>query len=57
MERKCMSVTEMAKVIGIARATAYNLVKQESFYPAFRIGKKILINVEALDRWVNEQTT
>ena len=42
--------------MNISRTVGYRLVHDESFYPAFRIGRKILINVEKLKQWNSEQT-
>ena len=54
MENKMtMTVSELSKYLGIGRATAYELVNSEGF-PSFRIGKKILINVDALKDWINQ---
>lgn len=48
---------EFAEVFGIGLSGAYKLVNSKGFYPAFRIGKRILISADALERWVSEQTT
>lgn len=50
----CMDVPEMGSLLGISRAQAYNLANSEGF-PAIRIGKRIVIPVDALKRWINEQ--
>lgn len=42
--------------MNISRTVGYRLVHNESFYPAFRIGRKILINVEKLKQWNSEQS-
>jgi len=42
IERLTLSVTEAAKVLGISRNTAYELVRQEQI-PYIRFGKRILI--------------
>ncbi|MBQ6960489.1 MAG: helix-turn-helix domain-containing protein [Clostridia bacterium] len=39
----------------MSRATAYNLTRQKSFYPAFRLGKRTIVSVQALHRWLEEQ--
>ena len=49
-----MSVEEMADAVGIGRALAYDLVKKPGF-PAFRISGRIIIPVEALKKWLNDQ--
>lgn len=53
----CISVSEMGRQLCISRAAAYNLANSAGFYPAFRIGQRILIRVEALERWLDEQTS
>ena len=50
-QKKNMSVEEFRVYMGIGRATAYELVNSDGF-PSFRIGKKILINVDALEEWI-----
>lgn len=57
MEQKAnMTVQELKDVIGVSIVTAYNLANRADFYPAIRIGRRILINRKALDRWLDEQT-
>ena len=51
-----MDVKTMANDLNIGIVTAYQLVNSEGFYPAFRIGRKILINREKLQQWLNEQS-
>lgn len=54
MENCCITVSEMGKRLGVSRAMAYNLVNAKGFYPAFRIGKRVLVRVEALESgWMN----
>lgn len=50
-----ISVMEMGKKLGVGKCTAYKLANEPGFYPAFRVGKQIRINVEALREWMNEQ--
>lgn len=56
MEKICITVSEMGKRLGVSRAMAYNLINTQGFYPAFRIGKRVLVRVEALEKWLDEQT-
>lgn len=56
MEAYCITVSEMGKRLCISRASAYNLANRADFYPAIRLGKRLLINTDALHRWLNEQT-
>lgn len=51
-----LTVEEMANQLNISRVTAYNLSKQKDFFPAFRIGNRILIGASALSLWVDKQT-
>ena len=46
-----LSVAEMAETLGISRTTAYELVNREDF-PSMRIGQRIIVPVDALDRWL-----
>ncbi|NCC88297.1 MAG: DNA-binding protein [Clostridia bacterium] len=55
MEKLCFSVEEMAESLGINRISAYQLTKRQDFYPAFHIGRRILINASKLQEWLNEQ--
>lgn len=54
--RLTLTVNEMAKQLNISRTTAYNLVNQRDFYPAFRIGNRVLVSSSALSSWVQQQT-
>lgn len=50
-----IEVEEASVYLGVSRTTMYRLVHDESFYPAFRIGRKILINMDKLEKWCFEQ--
>ena len=49
-----VSAKEAAAMIGVSLRTFYQLAHSENF-PSLRVGKRILINVEGLQRWANEQ--
>lgn len=51
MEKLTMSVEEMGAELGISRPVAYELAKREGF-PAVRIGRRIRISREGLQRWL-----
>ena len=54
-EKLTVSVDEMAAMLGISRPVAYELTKREGF-PAVRISeRRIIVPVEALKKWLNEQ--
>ncbi len=56
MEKYCISISELAKRMGISQPTAYKLANSNGFYPAFRVGNRLLINVNSLEKWLAEQT-
>ena len=49
-----ISVDEMAKMLSIARATAYQLTKAQGF-PCFYVGKRIIIPLRAFTQWAEQQ--
>ena len=50
-----LSVPEVAAVLGISRAGAYELVRSDGF-PALKIGSRIVVPKEKFIDWVNRQT-
>ncbi|MDE6280302.1 MAG: helix-turn-helix domain-containing protein [Oscillospiraceae bacterium] len=51
-----LSVPEVAAVLGISRAGAYELVRSDGF-PALKIGSRIVVPKEKFIGWVNAQTS
>ena len=51
-----LSVPEVAAVLGISRAGAYELVKGNDF-PALKIGSRIVVPKDKLIAWVDEKTS
>ena len=51
-----LSVLEVAAVLGISRAGAYELVKSEGF-PSLRIGSRIVVPKEKFIDWIDCQTS
>jgi len=49
-----ISVDDMAKLLSIARTTAYQMTKLPGF-PCFYIGKRIIIPLNALNKWAENQ--
>ena len=49
-----LSVTDMAEVLGISRAGAYELVKTEGF-PSFSVGSRIIVPKDEFISWVKRQ--
>lgn len=50
-----LSVPDVASVIGISRAGAYELVRSDSF-PSLRIGPRIIVPKERFIEWINANT-
>ena len=55
MEKTTISVAELSIQMGISLPKAYELVKQPGF-PTIRVGARILILVDAFNRWLEEQS-
>ncbi len=51
-----LSVPELASVLGISRAGAYELVKENGF-PSLTIGSRILIPRDKLVAWIDAKST
>lgn len=49
-----LSVPEVAAVLGISRAGAYELARREDF-PALKIGSRIVVPKEKFVGWVEDQ--
>lgn len=50
-----LSVLDVAQVLGISRAGAYELVKSADF-PAMKIGTRIIVPKERFIEWINKQS-
>lgn len=51
-----LSVPEVADVLGISRAGAYELVKEKGF-PSLTIGNRIIVPKNKLIMWIEENTS
>ena len=49
-----MNMTDVAAVLGISRVGAYKLA-HDSHFPAFQIGKRIVVSREKFLDWLNWQ--
>ena len=49
-----LNLSELQVALGIGRSKAFELTRQPGF-PAVRIGRRILIPVDALNEWLAEQ--
>ena len=51
-----LNVVQVAAVLGISRAGAYELVHSEGF-PALKIGSRIVVPKDKLREWIDANTT
>lgn len=56
MERRILTVLEMAAQLRISRPKGYELAGRADF-PSIRIGKRIVIPEDAFYRWLDEQAS
>lgn len=56
MEKKVMSVEEMAVALGLGRSKAYELVHAIDGPPVIRIGRCIRVPVDGLSEWLERQS-
>ena len=54
LDEKYLTITELCELLKIGRNTAYSLCNDITF-PSFRVGKKILIDREKLEIWLNRE--
>ena len=50
-----LNAKQIAEVLNISRAGAYQLLHRESF-PTLRIGKRMLVSKEKLIRWIDQNS-
>ena len=50
-----LSAPEVAEVLGISRAAAYELVRSKGF-PHMKIGTRIIVPKDKFIAWIDEQT-
>ena len=53
-ERRCYTVEELQKILGIGRKTVYELLKKHSF-KWVQIGGRYRISKKSFDTWLDEQ--
>ena len=54
-DKICISIQEMAKLLGIGLTSAYKLANSKDFYPAKRVCGRIVIHYDLLEKWIKEQ--
>ncbi len=53
MDKRTLTVTEAAQCLGLGRNTTYDLISKGKL-PSVRLGRRILIPKDALDRLLSE---
>ena len=54
MGKLTLSVSEAADTLGVSRSRMNQIVKIKGF-PTVQVGKRMLVSVKGLERWVEEQ--
>ena len=52
--KSTITVAELADRLGVSLPTAYELANQSDF-PSFRIGRKLLISAVGVENWIDDQ--
>jgi len=52
MDKCTMTPEELASYLGIGRNSVYKLISEEQF-PTVRVGRRILIPIRNVNRWLN----
>lgn len=55
MEQLSISVKDLARVLGISKPIAYKLANSKGF-PILQIGRRKVIPVKNLEKWLEENT-
>lgn len=53
MEKINITIDEATELLNIGRANLMDIIGSDDTFPAFAIGRKILIPVKALEEWAN----
>ncbi len=53
-EKLTLSVPEAAQIVGVSQSKMYEIVKIKGF-PTIHIGRRLLVSVKGLERWIEEQ--
>ncbi len=54
MEKFYFDAQDVQRVTGLSRSTVYTLFHAEDF-PSIRIGRRLLVHVDALGQWMDAQ--
>lgn len=56
MNQNLLTVEDVCRELGIGRSTAYKLLKKKKI-KSCKIGSRIVVKKEALERYIEEQTS
>jgi excisionase family DNA binding protein len=56
MQKKYLSIDDTVEYTNLCKSTISRLSRSRDFYPARRIGRRVLIDRELLDQWISEQS-
>ncbi|MEH7490866.1 helix-turn-helix domain-containing protein [Neobacillus niacini] len=56
MQRKTLTVQEVADYLGVHQDTIYTMVRQKQI-PHFRVRRRIFFNQNTIDAWIEKQET
>lgn len=51
IETRTYSITEVAKILGISRRSAYNYCSHTTDFRVLHLGKRVLVPKESFDQW------
>jgi len=54
MNKLTLTVKEAVEVTGIGRCKLEELIRSNTDFPYFRVGKRILINYDMLKEWIDK---
>jgi excisionase family DNA binding protein len=53
MQRRTLTVQDVAEYLGVHQDTIYNMVRQKEI-PHFRVRRRILFTIESIDAWIRQ---
>lgn len=54
VDKVALSLTECAVMLGVGRSKMHELARSDRF-PVVRVGRRVLVPIDALKAWLNEQ--
>jgi excisionase family DNA binding protein len=53
-DKLCISISELAKNLGVSRPVAYQIARRQDF-PSITVGRRILVPLDGLEKWLAEK--